>query len=201
MESLKFKTGDIILLNRKGAAANFFSKGQRFFTRMPYTHSAILLENIFEQQSILTSDELTNIQALSNYLKEPETDIEIYKVKVPQEMKEYEVKSMYNRYAGKKYGFAQILWFMYRWLLERFGIDARRKKNFFPGGVICSELVYHYLVEIAKNYPQLNKKLKEWNAETVHVGDIKHICESLPELFELKYKFNTADFHSYKSDY
>lgn len=185
----KFREGSIILLNRLGKESSIFSKLQRFFTGMPYTHSAIVTRDIYEIQSVLSADELINTQPLDNYFNEEKTEIEIFDIidkRVNTEFKEETIKQLYEEYAGTMYGFAQVLWFVYRWFMEKLGKDVRKKKNPFNKGEICSELVWHYLDRVGDFIPELKAKINEWNPDTIHAGDIHTICISLPKVFKLK---------------
>lgn len=187
-----FNLGDIILLNRKGKESDLYSAAQRFFTKMPYTHSALGTGPIFEKDGVLTSDECTNIQPIDNYFREDNTDFEIYSVNLPSDIQKKLTTHMYQEYSGKIYGFTQILWFIYRWFMGFFKKDVRKQKNWIStSGVICSELVFKYLLLIAELKPELKVKLDEWRPDNVHVGDIKNIIDLYPDIFTQTFKGNT----------
>ena len=95
--SKKFAIGSIVLLNRK--KGGFFSSSQRFFTGKPYTHSTYISLPYYDYEAILSTDELTCVLPLENYLEEKDTDIEIYEV---QDIVYYDRYSILKRF-GKKY--------------------------------------------------------------------------------------------------
>ena len=182
--------GSIVLLNRLGKESNFTSSLQRFFTKMPYTHTAIVLEKYMNENVVLSADELTVILPLNNYFEEDKTEIEIYELLLDFD-KISITRDLFLNYSGKKYAFLQVLYFIYRWFNETvLKRDVRKEKNIFNKGQICSELVYLYLCEVAQktNTKELLDKLNEYTKDTIHVGDIANICKSLPQIFALKIK-------------
>lgn len=196
--------GDIILLNRK--KGGWFSTCQRFFTGMPYTHCTISVGEILGFESTIGADEKVVIEPIRKFYEEDSTDIEIYRLRkeiLPLNFDTHmsnTMKYMYCKYANQYYGFSQILWFVYRWLMEKFGKDVRRNNNPFKGGVICSELIYLYLVQLTivlnKCYPKkdsrrfsvllpLQTDLNRFTADTIHAGDIASIIKMNTNIWEL----------------
>lgn len=191
--------GDIILMNRRGKSDSFYSKAQRFFTGLPYTHSTIVVGDILSYPSVLSSDELTLLRPVQPYFEEPDTEIEIFRIKdFNKEIGTNVINNLYYDFSGDYYGFFQILWFIYRWLINKvFRKDIRKWNNPIKKGIICSELVYNYLKLYTYSmlyttndvkYSNLVKKMDEWNPDNIHAGDIALICKLFPEIFELIYK-------------
>lgn len=180
---MNFKQGDIILLNRHGKESNWFSNAQRFFTRMPYTHSALVLGKVKGLMSVLSADELVVVIPVNRYLEEEGTDIEVYRPKfVDWVLINQLMPDLYQKHAGKPYGYLQLLYFVFRWLAESFKIDVRKWKNPFTNNDICSELIFEYLL-LTGSKPILFA-LSDYRLDNVHVGDIANICKNNPELFE-----------------
>lgn len=197
-------TGDIILLNRK--KGGWFSSCQRFFTKMPYTHSTFSVGNILGFESVLSADEKIVIEPVGRYYEEKETDIEIYRIKrnvMPigfERTLENAIEAMYYKYANTYYGFGQVSWFVYRWFMESIlKKNAKKKENPFKSGIICSELVYLYLEQVCKVlnkcYPKKDSRrfsvllplqidLNKFNRDTIHAGDIANILKNNNNIWE-----------------
>lgn len=176
--------GDIVLLNRK--KGGWFSSAQRFFTGMPYTHCTFSIGEICGVESVLSADEKIVVLPLDSYFTETDTDIEIYRITCDKNKIEYSIKKVFVNYSGFWYGFTQVIWFIWRWLMEKFDMDVRRKNNPFKSGIICSELVYYYLVEL--NLPEIKKDLEAFTPDTIHAGDIANILKNNADVFRLREK-------------
>jgi len=84
-------------------------------------------------------------------------------------------------YSGDKYGTLQILWFPYRAFMERiFKKDVRHQKNWLSNGVICSELLYHFLSGLG---PVFAEMLSPFNPDTIQSEDLYQIFQAHPEVF------------------
>jgi|WetSurMetagenome_2_1015567.scaffolds.fasta_scaffold62699_2 hypothetical protein len=178
------QSGNIVVFNvTKGY---WFAAAQRFFTGMPYSHAAIGFGEVKGDESVLEALFAIAITPFKKARESTTTDFEVWRVKnVPQTRIEEAVKRAFERWAGETYGFAQILWFMYRWLNETIGRDVRKQGNWFPDHLICSEVAYNYLWDLSEQLPSLRKKLEEWNSNCFHAGDVHTVCAGLPEVFEL----------------
>ena len=191
---ITLQNGDIFILNRKGKFGNFYSKAQRFFTKLPFTHAAIQFGEVKEFESIISADELVCLIPTQKYFDEEKfgTDIEIWRIKNANKNDiEFYLERLYECLAGTSYGYVQILWFIYRWFMESvFQKDVRHFNNPFKNGTVCSELTWKFLYNMSDKIPELRKKLNEWTPDTVSSGDIHNICLLLPNVFELVYKTN-----------
>ena len=192
MEGNVFKTietGSIILINKKGADAGFFLRIfcalQRFFTKQPFTHCALVAFRQLEGYFALSVEELVTLRQVKDYFNFANSDVYIYNVKAPTELKAKLISEQIKNYLGQSYGYPQLLWFVYRWVAELFNIDVRNQCNWFTNGKICSESVYNYLSGL--NIPELQYDLDEYNENTCNVGDIDLIIGHHPEYFELIY--------------
>lgn len=174
--------GDIVCINERG----FYASAQRFFTKFPYSHTAVGIGDVCGYPSLFEAKAHMAVTPLELLFEEEEKEFEIYKVNIDPVIKSRAVDEIYHAYAGSIYGFTQILWFIYRWANEMFDRDVRKTTNPFSAGEICSEIVWHYLNIISEGIPELHKKVNEWNADTIHVGDIVAICKAFPNIFELE---------------
>ena len=179
--------GDILILNRKGKSGSLFSTLQRFFTRMPYTHCQLVVDPVENIISVFEAEQLVLINPAQRTFQEIDTEIEVWHPLFITDKTQLTAifKDLYDNYSGISYGFLQITFFVYRWINEVFKHNVNNKPNPFQNGVICSELIYYYLCSFVNS--ELSNKLSEWNANTVHAGDIHNILTSLPSLFKLTY--------------
>ena len=185
-----YKCGSIDLLDNENG--NFLSKAIRFFTNSTISHTDFTMGKIVKEESVLSAQALMSVLPLCTYFWDEYFTFTIYEIEgVPEKELEKIVRAMYIDFAGKKYGFMQLPWFIYRWFMERLGKDVRKQHNWFAKNNICSELVWMYLVKVSKGrdygrFPELYAKLNEWNRDTVSPQDIKVIVESFPEIFVKK---------------
>ena len=168
--------------------ADWFSSAQRFFTRMPYTHSSYGIGQVLGLDSQLEAKEAVTVTPIS--LGAPQVEVRIFRINATPQVIEELTANAYFRSAGNVYGFAQVLWFVYRYLGETFGIDMRKKKNWFPNGDICSEVVYFILEDLARisDYAPLAETLSEWHSNTFHSGDVITMMERFPGTFIEEYR-------------
>jgi hypothetical protein len=118
-----------------------------------------------------------------NYLDNPNENFDLWRIKnVSKEKIENAMLSVYWQYSGRVYGVLQIIWFIWRWAHELFGIDIRRERAWFPGGQICSELLWHYLYRL--DVPEIKSHIVEWSSDSVNVQDFAELFQKLPEYFE-----------------
>lgn len=175
--------GSIGFSNNK---TSFIGKLIRLFTNSGITHSFIIT---FPRGNDVWFEEASNVVAEgkfeNNYVNDPNTSYWVYKIKdglVPEATTDTALQYCLDNYLGVEYGFFQLLWFPYRWLMSKFGKDIRKQKNWMSDGVICSELVYDYLTQLG---PQFADLVKDFNSDTIQAQDILDIVIAHPELFEL----------------
>lgn len=180
------KKGDIIFLNRIKSNNSFYSACQRFFTGYPYSHVALFVGRVLNNQSVLSSEELNIIRPFRNILEEKDTEIEVFSIRgIDERELELSLIKLYKNIIGKPYGFFQILWFIWRWINDKIGRDVKLHDNPFKEGIICSESIYIFLRDVEEYIPGLKDKLDEYKQNNVHVGDIHDIIISFPQYFKL----------------
>ena len=179
--------GQIIVFN--AIHGGFFSSANRFFTRMPYTHVAFVVEPVFGVDSYFGAELSATTQPFNNIIKDKDYMYQVYRpIGWTKPQLNNALKQIYMRYAGQTYGFAQVLWFIYRYIAESwpFHADVRRGHNFFPNRPICSEICWWYLWFLYEERPdlvQLRDKLGEWSPDTFNAGDSARVIQSFPTLF------------------
>ena len=181
--------GQIIVFN--SLQGGIFSIGQRFFTRMPYTHVAITVEPMWGVDMYFGAEASAVTQPFNNIIKEESRLYQVYRpMGWTKPQIDNAIAQTFIRYAGETYGYFQIVWFIYRWIAESwpFKADVRKLHNFFPNKTICSEIAWWYLWHLYEERPdlvQLKDKLDEWRPDTFHAGDAARVLKSFPELFIL----------------
>lgn len=158
---------------------------QNFFTKMPQTHASILLDKV-EGTNMWYEYEATTTVRISLYSYNEHS--EIYEIIAPTSLMKKIFISLYHENNGKVYNILQTLYFAWRWFFELFGFRTTKWFNpFGMFGLICSELVYLYLMEIATTMSKVNRKntawkevveyLNNWNQDTFHAGDVWRVIK------------------------
>lgn len=187
LKEAQMKVGSLIIQNcTKGG---WFSTLQRFFTRMPYTHVAGFIGDVNGIPSVLEAKQsiattpwhvTTDDPTIEFYIFEP-TD------KIDRLVIESAVIRVYDYFAGRSYAYLQLLFFLYRWLMEGwpFYKDVRKQHNPFVNGDICSEVWYAFLQDLSTVYPDIAPVLNEYTRNTVNAGDMYNILIRLPQYYKL----------------
>jgi hypothetical protein len=90
-----------------------------------------------------------------------------------------ETNRIYKKYAGKTYGFLQIPWFIWQRIANIFGFNPG--SNWFPKGVICSEVTFDYVQGLG----DLHREALPFTLNEVNPDQIYEIVQKRPDLFEL----------------
>lgn len=196
---------DIGILN--ATKGGWFSTLQRKITGQNVTHCIWGIGDLgLGIQSTIGADLKTSVTSDIDILENPSIEYYIFTIDIPRDHKLEISRYLYKKYNNLVYSFFQLPWFVWRAIQEQvFHKDIRKKKNWGSGEEpICSEIHYVGLYEVIDFMKDpynkfdlykvrlLENKLNEWNADTVHVGDILNIlfyfCETYPDVFKLKEK-------------
>jgi hypothetical protein len=157
----------------------------RWFTGSPVSHSLLVTEPIAGVES--AQEALMHVAVTPfarDYREDPTQEYWLYRPRfAPPERVREALARCHEEFTGARYGFLQLLWFVWRWLAEKLGRDVRHDRNWFSEGVICSELVYWYLRYLGS--PEVDALLAPFSPDTIQAEDIRQILMSHPELFVL----------------
>ena len=180
---LQGKAGSVVVFN--ATKGGWFSSAQRLFTGQPFTHTAVFTYPVCNQTSYMGADMVVSIQPWGNAVNNPTMDYIVYTpVGFTEEQIQVALAQTYIKFAANEYGFAQVLWFVYRGLMwSVFKKDVRKQHNFFPNGVICSELGWWYFYFLGEFQPKIRDFINQWRPDTFHSGDTAYVLHSLKEFF------------------
>ena len=159
----------------------WFSWIQRKITGMPYSHSSIYIGvNELGRREEFEA----NWQVGTTTLNYRPVKMEAYELIGVSETKQI-LNELINGFENKSYGWLQVLTFIRRWFFDLIGIDTRKWKVWLKGGVLCSELVWYYLIRVAfeMRWDDLLSYLEHWNPDCFHSGDIKTVIDKFPQYF------------------
>lgn len=184
------QAGDIVVFN--ATKGGWFSAAQRFFTRMPYTHTGIIIGDVNDESALLEAKMSVSVTPWKPFTTDP--TLQYWVFRPAMSVNPQALSDLWHRYAGHDYGYFQILWFVYRWIMESwpFRADVRGQHNWFPTGDICSEVTYNWIQWLSMQDPLLDALVMEWNENTCHSGDIYTICSKSRLDFTLVEFKNTA---------
>jgi hypothetical protein len=169
------KLGDILLINNT-SKTDLFSVAQRLVTGQPYTHTALGIGNIAGYDSIFEADLVVGCRPFNRLYLNPQYEFEQYRPQgISDDILAGILHDLFNDYAENEYGFGQIPWLAWVKLMAKFGIDLRKAKSWFPGGTICTQLVWHLLDELGSYYHLLKIKVNEWTDHNCCASDIAEI--------------------------
>lgn len=173
------RVGDIGLSHRR---SGFYSRAVSFFTQSYWTHGFIICAGMDGETAALEADLKVQLVPFSKEYGTKNNDaFEIYRpIKASESNKAEASRATYWMYAGDTYGFLQIAWFIWDWFCKKIRIKSGR--NWFPTGVICSELQLYYLQSLNDPYKEAFKHL---TLNEVNPDAIADIVRARPDLFEL----------------
>jgi hypothetical protein len=181
--------GQIVLANtKKGIEAKIFRT-----IIGGYTHSLITIPQLVGVPMCMEAA-VSGVNALrfdTNYLQNPDQEIEIWEVNVSEEMKNAGIRAAINKLENH-YGFLELPWFIWRWLNSLVGRDIKHQDNWSKNGVICSELCQLYLTNCGLGF-----LFEGYGIDAIHPGDLKKIMEANPKYFTKIYSnFNGVIFQA-----
>jgi hypothetical protein len=181
--------GDVVVVNYFGGS--FFSSSIRFFSK-GWSHTAVaFFDSVRPAPQLFEADVAVMTTEWRNKIDNPDYDVRVYHwVKQPANMEEI-LWTIYDKYNGNTYGFFQIPWFMWRWIVTGLHLPARwARKNFFPNNEICTEVIYvmFKLLQDKDVDAALLKNNRDQN--TVWPADITFICDELVKAGRMVMSFN-----------
>lgn len=175
--------GDVIFVNNKDG--NFLSKAIRFFTRSPWSHCALGFFNLSGgEQTIFEANLTVSVTPWEDTANNPRYDVLVYRWIKHARYAEQAMWSVYHKYVGNTYGWAQLLWFVWRWIVTGLHLPARwARKNFFPDNEICSEVEFVGML-LTTDTPVVTSVIlgQGYDQNAVHPGDILGICKTLEQM-------------------
>ncbi len=167
--------GDIILVD---GGHNFLSKAIKFFARSNWSHTALGAFRYDGDDMVFEAEELVILDFWNG--GKNRTAFQVYSWSRPdhQQAAAEVVDVLTRELNGKIYGFAQLLWFVYRWIIKSLRLPHRLAvHNWFPGGRICTEVVY---IAIEGTCTKIGYPFYyEYDSNAVTPADIEQICERL----------------------
>lgn len=174
--------GDILLTRNDSGILNWFI---RHLTWSEFTHCAVVHFEQGSQTSVIEASHTVQVVPFKrNYEANPKESWISFRVKgVSQEQIDKALESCWFEYSGNFYGYFQLVWFVWRFICEIFGRDMRVVSVWPKGGQLCSEMLWHYLDRLGD--PEINSKIRKWNADAVHVEDFHQLFLRMPHRFEI----------------
>lgn len=171
------RVGDIGFSHRK---RGLYSRIVRFFTGY-FTHCFVCVDVVFGDAAIIEADLKTQIVSFDKeYVKKSNDEWELWRPIAATEADiNHARKLTYDEFAGMTYGFLQIPWFMWQKLCNI--LRLKPGKNWFPSGVICSELTWFYIVNLNSKYA----KAFPFGRDEVNPDMLHDVVKSRPDLFEV----------------
>lgn len=164
-----------------GKRSGFYPNAVRWFTRSRWSHCFVVTPPFLGEISVIETDLKVQLVSFQKEYVEKNADYyEIWRPIAATEEQIYEAcRKVYLIQAGSIYGFLQIPWFALRAMCGWIGITLRR--NPFPDGEICSELLWEYLVALGDNY---REAFSFYTENECSPEDLYAIAKGRPDLFE-----------------
>ena len=136
----------------------------------------------FNISSLETSSTIVKVISLFHKLEEPDY-IKVYDIIASQEDKDRAALETYKEYSGCRYGYESYIWFIYRWIMRKFGKEPNKIWKFVSNGVTCTELTCYYLSKINSQFATLfeGKDINTYSPE-----ELQQLINQNSELFEFK---------------
>jgi hypothetical protein len=151
----------------------------RLFTGSEWSHSFVTIPSILGVPMCIeaSSEGVDTLRMDKGYIDNPDERLIIYKVNIPNEIKDEAIKVCLNE-LQVKYGYLELPWFAWRWINEKLGKDIRNQDNWSQAGVICSELCVTYLTACG-----LGHLVEAFGKGAVNAEDVRKIAEANPQYF------------------
>ncbi|MDE2232964.1 MAG: hypothetical protein KGJ90_02420 [Patescibacteria group bacterium] len=174
---MTIQDGDIILVH---GGTDLLSKLIRFFSRSDYSHTALGAGIYNGQQMAFEARALVLLTEWNNGAGRGPVKVYSWTKPEHQAIAAQAVEGLVNELNGSYYGFAQLLWFIWRWTVDSLHLPHRLAvHNWMPGGRICTEVVY---LAIERTCQKIGFPFYyEYGLNAVTPEDISAILSSLAE--------------------
>ncbi|MBN1114137.1 MAG: hypothetical protein JXA66_02230 [Oligoflexia bacterium] len=183
------KPGDFGFSNSRtfmAALIRFFTGYSRKKNDPPVIHSLLITSPMLDNVTVEEANFLVQIVPFeSHYAAEPEKEYYLFRIKpefAPPEKIKTALDYTFREFAGYHYGYFQLLWFVYRWIANMIGVNVSHKKNWMSDGVICSELLWHYLNQLGGKVAEL---VSQFNPDTVQPQELMNVIKNNQDVFEM----------------
>lgn len=127
----------------------FIQRCIKFFTKSFFSHSFVTFKtgdilSVLETTSTLVcATPFSRKRLESNY-------VEMWELVSADETSEFirQINLNYQLYSGNWYGYLSYIWFMYRWLARKFGVEPTTMWRWCDRGITCTELTVSPLVSL-----------------------------------------------------
>lgn len=172
--------GDIVFYSDNG----WFGKLIKFFTRSKYTHVAVVIGEILDEEVVFESYLTQQYGRIGN----PVARFRI--TNAAPEAIEKVLCDLREKHHSRWYAFFQLLWFVWRWFLELLGFKrVYQKENWFPNSNICSEMGGRFIrgVEHECDIWEIDAKwiMKGYNINSIHPYDLYEFCVDNSQIAEI----------------
>ena len=162
----------------------FTSWLQRIVLGIPYSHSSIYIG----KNELGRAEEFeANLEVGTTTFVDSVEYREVYNIRgVPHPVMEKVLNELINEFEENTYGFISWVAIFIRRCFELCGFNAKGWNILWGWGVQCTELVYHFLVRLAKimEWHDLEEYLYMYNPDLFHSGDLKLILDTFNNYFK-----------------
>lgn len=162
----------------------FIQKAIRFFTNSQWSHSFTVVPSLMgiNALAVMETTESRNVVVpLSRKLNEPDW-VFVYRPRVSQAAIANAIGRAWNECSGELYGYTSYLWFIWAWVVQKFGRKAPENVwKWAQAGITCTEYTTCYVKYLGPQYEALigDEDRSEWNPQK-----LQETMDANPELFE-----------------
>ena len=164
---------------------NILAKAIRFFTSSKFSHCFLVIDPVLDEPAVIEASEIVQVIPLARYFEFKDESFLLFSLPVADKAKvDSAVAAIFFYHSGMKYGYFELLWFLWSWLVKKVFGKVIKKGNPFRAGIICTEVVWHYINALGGEYA---KCVSEFDPDTISPYDLEQIVKARPDLFKLEY--------------
>lgn len=137
---MELKRGQIGL----SGGSSFMQRAIRYFIKSKFSHSFTVVLVGDEMSALETTETRVTVTPMEKKIKESNW-VQIWEVFAKKELKLHALAVSYFNNSGKFYGYGSYLWFIYRWVMRKFGKEPTKMWKWASKGITCTELTCDYL--------------------------------------------------------